>query len=474
MSSFIAPSFVLGDGTKYPLMDTIKDTTDLQYIDRRLLEYGFSQTEADLVEPCQSQPGADYSSLLTLVAQNTANFIQHAASGSFEPDLPESSYLRSPDSSAPCDSPECPIKGIPHNEGRYFHGGEVPRRASDSHPGFTIKGSSQDISDTFNHTVPPPEIVTAYLKTCVGIHSQGDSDMVKQYQKHHVWSPLVSEVSTPWPRDLYPYIHGLHGQAIRDGTNADTKAGVVPQDIGTSLNFSDRNLGTRSIHVYDFENSDDEDEISIPPRNENRKLQGSSRPLPSSEADRRADDDCEICPTLEMPQGEELDAKRLQIQEGMLRKMAEHQRQKQANRGSFCRWIRKDSMYSECHHNDRDVNLEILLALMEALPKALGEGGLRSILLENKYDNKGFSNSERQLICDLQMILRQVLADTISNAKQAYQPTGLPVTTAQLETALFSAISWRRQILSSEPERSTAGLLDHFSRDWRDIARQMD
>ena len=477
MTSLIIPSLVSEVCTNHSLMDTIKGTTDLQYINRKLLEFGFSQTETDLVDPRKAQiehPIANCPSILNLVAQNTANFIGSNVSETFKPDSPEYLSPSSPDSRIPCSSPECPIKDVPHNVGRYFHNGEVPRPALDRNQSFTMKGSREDISNTFNHTVPPPEVITAYLKTCVGLHSQGDLDIVRQYQKHHMWSPVTSEVSTPRPRNLFPNLHGRHGQEVNDSAET-TSPGLsgIPQSIGTNVEkvLRHEDLATRSLQSCDFEESDDEDETFPPPRNEKRELEGSSQRLPSPEVTRRADKSYGITPTVEIPCGLKLESDKLQIQENMLREMAKQQRLQQAYRGSCCGWIRKDTGYSKGHYDGKDIEMEVILELMEALPKALEDGGLRSILLDERFDNTGFSGSEREVIYDLQVILRKIFADMISNAKRPYQPTGLPVTTTQLQNALFSAISLRPQNVASNPERVTARMLDKFWWNWQDVAR---
>ena len=458
--------------TQNPLMEMVRGKTDLRYINQKLLEFGFSQTVVGTVEPHQGQivtPIVNHPSPSSLKVQYADGPNMLIETGAFEPMSPEVIGLISPDSSIPCDSPDCPIKAIPHNIGRYFHHGEAPRPLEASSNEANIRGSREDVSSTFNRTIPPPAIVTAYLRTCVGLHTQADSDMVRQYQKHHMWSPIIDDPSTPWPRDIFPNMHGLHGQGTSSGTRVEETAKLydantddeTTQGVVQKRLFDEDSI-TRLLQASDFEDSDEEDDLMFTPLSY-ADYESSSPSFWSSDSvpNEREEyaPDVELSPAREMLYGHELASEQLQLQQRMLRRMAVHQRLNQARRGEICvGWCGKKESF-ECPYNDEDVALEILLELMEALPQALEDGDLRSIFLDDKCVDRGFSESEHRLLCDAQIMLEKVLADTISNATGPYQPTGLPVTTAQLHTELASVLSTQQHMLAANPGKSIAEII---------------
>ena len=108
------------------------------------------------------------------------------------------------------------------------------------------------ISQSFNYAVPPPNIFEAWVRTNKGRASQGDRNKVWQYQKNHMWSPIVSEPSLP----LGP----LRKRAlpVRDGGAAYNKR--PPMQV-SSLTYEEPTR-SRPLCSADFEGSDDEDDIS--------------------------------------------------------------------------------------------------------------------------------------------------------------------------------------------------------------------
>lgn len=159
-----------------------------------------------------------------------------------------------------------------------------------------------------------------------------------------------------------------------------------------------------------------------------------------------------------MPQGHEEVSERLQLQAKLLRQIAIQQRLKQAQRFELCIGVR-----SECRYNHDDIALEILVELMDLLPKALRDGEFQSICVNGKHRNTGFLDSELAIPSDAQLIFRNVFADIISTAERPYQPIGLPLTAAQLRTELASLISQRNHMLAAYPGKSIAGMLYDLS-----------
>ena len=108
------------------------------------------------------------------------------------------------------------------------------------------------ISQSFNYAVPPPNIFEAWVRTNKGRASQDDRNIVWQYQKDHIWSPIISEPSLP----LGP----LRKRAfpVRDGGAVYNKR--PPMQVSSPT--YDEPTRSRPLCSADFEGSDDEDDIS--------------------------------------------------------------------------------------------------------------------------------------------------------------------------------------------------------------------
>ena len=456
--------------TQHPLMDVVRDMTDLQYVNQRLLQDGSSHIElgsvvapkAYLKTPIAKSPAP---SGLDVCIVDGLDYSE--VSNSLEKAVPESPNLVSPDSDIPCQSPDCSIIGIEHNIGRYFHNGQRPRPVSTFNVEDIIVGSAEDISNTFNRTVPPPEIVTAYIRICVGLHDQTDSLMVRQYKKHHMWSPIVSEPVTPWPRDVFPGMHGLYGQMMPNGADGECMQRVASQAIETSVQtidgsgaagLFDSDLAPRPLQASDFEDSDsddddDDDHASFHGPHLDRRIN----------VENHGTDDC--VPIRDIPHGRHLVAEQLRLQQRMFRKMAVYQRQDQAQAVSGCGLCNSFDISSETHGSEDDYAFEILLELLEVLAKVLQDGNLQSMFLDDKHGHSGFSNSEFAILFDAEIMLRKAFADVVSDAAGPYQPTGLPVTLAQLRTELASVIFTRQYMLAQNPGESIADIIGRLSRE---------
>ncbi len=283
---------------RYSSTNFIRGPADLDKVNEKLLNLGYTNTRIGCVtiaKPCivdsttkhPDPSGSDVLHIDETVLDTSETLSQKVASSSpLQSSRPESMNLTSPDSDLPCEPPDCPIKDIPHNIGRYFHNGEQYKSPSTPSYETTLAGSMEDVRNAFNRTVPPPEIVTAYIniRKCAGEATNAELDMVRGYQKHHMWRPVVSEVSTPWPRCQYPQMHGLHGQMpegnemylASDGITSifDRKRPIWSVDaVDKPVHYS----GSDSFSSE--QDSDDEDYILFPPLRIPSSDGRSTRPL---------------------------------------------------------------------------------------------------------------------------------------------------------------------------------------------------
>ena len=193
--------------TLEPINTVIQGTKDLDYVNQRLMGSGVFYTrvgavnsgQGSLVSPSTTTASPMSCDILGSGLSMASSVWGYDIFGDLKPistasdpflslkgPRPKPLNVISPDSKVRCDSPDCPIKGIPHNIGRYFDDGVRP-----------LKDEADDIIRFFNCTVPPPDICAAYMRMFYGQGSQADKDKVRQYQKHHMWSPINSEPSTP-------------------------------------------------------------------------------------------------------------------------------------------------------------------------------------------------------------------------------------------------------------------------------------
>ena len=449
-------------------MDMIRGFNDLGYVNRKLIESRFNQTKVGVVKPRHGRvvsQTAVFPNPISLDVHHTDDDDKNGSDNPEEPSPTLSVPLRliSPDSEIPCVSSECPLRKVPHKEGRYFHNGEPATHPIDSNTGIIIRGSVEDISNTFNRTVPPPAIVTAYLRICAGSNNNDDLKMVRQYQKHHMWSPIVTEPVTPYPREVFPEMHGLYGQDTTDERR------VLTFD---QLCSSDHDAVTRPIQASDFEDSEDEIEMTSP-----RPIVGESEgPQPRSpHAESRKVKDPSANDEVSLRSEASKDRRisdKFDIQQRILYQTAVHQRmspiqQKEKYRRSVA--VCAPCTNEDDEDNEDDISLEILLELSEILPKAVKDGGFRKVFHDTRYKNTGLSKSEISVLHDAQIMLNKVFADLVSAATRPYQPSGLPVTPEQLRNELLSVISRRQYMLRICPGKTIADIVSDLSRKGKDL-----
>ena len=234
---------------------------------------------------------------------------------------PKPPSLISPDSTIRCDSPDCPIKGIPHNIGRYFDDGERP-----------LPDEADDVARFFNCTSPPEDIVVSYIRICYDEASQADKDKVRQYQKHHMWSPINTQPSTPRLRDPENTLPERYAHLI-DGETTDIVYAVIesiesspapqipelsPIRIQTCLPSSEQPM--KQSRSADSEDSDDETYVN---NSENggeieSQVNNPHYPMVGSYEDDDRDSLGRSEATREVPQGHELKGVQLRLQARIL------------------------------------------------------------------------------------------------------------------------------------------------------------
>ena len=92
----------------------------------------------------------------------------------------------------------------------------------------------------------------AGVRIMKGRANQEDRDQVRQYQRHHMWSPMTSELPSPLTLDSKCVFPGRDGGAANN-ESTPIKLGRVPHDETTR---------SRPLCSADFEDSDDEDDVS--------------------------------------------------------------------------------------------------------------------------------------------------------------------------------------------------------------------
>lgn len=341
---------------RHSIEDLIRGTADLDRVNQKLLKFGFFSTRVGsvvsgkpvVVFPMIEHPRSCKAEILNVNDEPNSDTSQtltqpdHSSSSS-DSTLPKYLDLVSPDSNVPCQSADCPIKGIPHNLGRYFHKGEQYESPSASFYRVTLAGVMEDVSDAFNRTVPPPEIISAYLniRECKDKATKADLDLVRGYQKHHMWSPMSSKPSTPCSRKQYPNMHGLHGHMQPGNSNylaTDDITSVFDHDcgapsIGTDGEPKKNTLGSfffegegksRSLLPSDFDDSDDEADVLSSPHGDDALYDGDdeaserTNPFPGFSKDSYISRSI----TREIPQGHELASAKQRTQEKILRQIA--------------------------------------------------------------------------------------------------------------------------------------------------------
>ncbi len=346
-----------------PIREVISGTADLEYVNRRLIAAGFIDLKVDavaarqrqLVSPMTPSPSPQSSKIFNFEQQSK---IQASASIPPEKSGPQSRafvqssnterveiealHQISPDSDVPCDSPDCPIKDVSHNLGRYFHKGEqAPKDLDDSDFQSPNGCRLASIRGTFNFTMPPPNVVAAYIRIHEYKASQDDKDKVRQYQKHHMWSPINSEPSTPTPRRpnselqvVYAHVLPLkHSSNSKSGDRYEAMRDAIVNMAKIADDRSSDEVGSspiraRALSAADFGNSDidDDDWVSMDSDINRFPVELSNIRNDNIDTDQDSNEEALSEPPRakkEVPQGTELAAVQFGLQEKILGQIAD-------------------------------------------------------------------------------------------------------------------------------------------------------
>ncbi|KAL2045691.1 hypothetical protein N7G274_002121 [Stereocaulon virgatum] len=223
--------------TLEPINTVIQGREGLDYVNQRLMRSGVFYTRVGAVKSGHGSPVSPSTATASPMSCDAVDTSMSMASSVWGYDIlgdlkpistasdpflgfkgprPKPLNLISPDSKICCDSPDCPIKGIPHNIGRYFDDGVRP-----------LIDEADDVIRFFNCTVPPSDICGAYMRIFYGQASQVNKDKVRQYQKHHMWSPINSEPSTPRLHDPDATLPASYAHLVATESNIITSHGVI-------------------------------------------------------------------------------------------------------------------------------------------------------------------------------------------------------------------------------------------------------
>lgn len=347
-----------------PINEVISGTADLDFVSRRLITSGFHNFRVETVAGKKGQVISPTIPSLSAQSSRIFNFDDESASSASTPkfaevdgptsilpvessssaeNMPAIMHLTSPDSDIQCVSRECPIKDVEHNLGRYFHEGErvfedleSPDLRSPYACGMVA------IHRFFSFTMPPPDIVAAYLRMHEGKASQYDKDRVGEYKTHHAWSSIHSEPSTPRPEMPNEGLQVVHAHVLPHESDEvpkrshNTNTGIKKGSYIAKLN-DHRSRGQsgplpterRAPCAADFEDTDDEDWMSV-----NSDIHGSTVELSSVRNLSIHDDQAEVDEAWswwsnppkarrEVPRGAELVAVQRTLQKKILDRIAE-------------------------------------------------------------------------------------------------------------------------------------------------------
>ena len=239
-----------------PTSEVVTHLDDLEYVNRKFSRSG---VRGATVRAAEYGEGSSVSNSTSSGRRQSSHALESSARTlrlitgqrrASEPTTPSTSIKSIPkkglkhlefsssDSKARCTSEDSLLQGIEHKAGRYFGNGED---ASIDKQSF--------ISQFLTYRVPAPNIDEPWMR--MNRASQDDWNQVWQCQENHMWSPIICERSSPLapPRRACP---------VRAGSASNNE----PPRLGVSSAIHDQPTRSRPLCSADFEDSDDEDDIS--------------------------------------------------------------------------------------------------------------------------------------------------------------------------------------------------------------------
>ena len=398
--------------------------------------------------------------------------------------------LISPDSSVRCEDPSCPIEGV-HNIGRYYASGE--KAASPSEEDCKDSRGKKIVSAAhfFNFTVPPPSIAEAYVRMTEDRASTADEDIVRRYQKAHMFSPNVSECQSPLPQASSPVIRPIRALVFNPNIYDAKKQELVFQKLEADI--AEENEVLESDLKQSTEDADGAGRskkvsgrsrttvlaIAIPPRKQRilreqeEKWKGKALESP------RLWNSSEKTKLRRMPKADDLREVQLTIKGNVIAKMAEQavaeaeakaelasteaKSDRSTPRSSFSSRSRSislrsslitrstssaskrtnsDSVVNEepCQpieaSEDIDRELEIHAALREKLKSTLEDGSFSDFELQDEEGAELPPMFKFDYLKNLLLIVDHTYQQQIEDLTREFRPSGIKVSEDELQTAI--------------------------------------
>ena len=385
----------------------------------------------------------------------------------------------SPDSNIPCDDPECPIK-MPHNVGRFYINGNRADSPVEIDYQTSSRGLMIPTSHYFNYTVPPPEIVEAYLKVAEGQASTEERDMVRSYKMKHCFSPIISEVPSPDLRSPNVEIVSIpclvFDPEMYDAKRQEWLYGMLEKDVNKEVD----NLMKMSEPVQNLQETQSRHDAShrlskccngncppIPPRRCRARLQKASTihtSAPEQKQSVLANKNGAMRGTQRQPErksiryvpkGENLRETQLTLKEQIINQIAE--RAVQESKGNSLAGSPSLSISSRhttlaesasvsatnggsdetCvaaeDSEDIDRRLELHAALTKKLKTHLQDSTFQSISLLDKNDAEVDAKTKFEYMSNVLLIVRHALRQLLGDFTRPYRPSGTKVANDELE-----------------------------------------
>ncbi|KAG8529397.1 uncharacterized protein KY384_006033 [Bacidia gigantensis] len=373
----------------------------------------------------------------------------------------------SPDSDIPCDDPSCVIT-IPHNIGRYYAGGKKAENSDDELYTALCPPYSEPVSHRFNYTVPPPIVVEAYVRVQQGCSNIDDEDLVRNYTRMHIYSPIHSAHPTPPPmlvsepvrtycRVIDPDKHDEIRQnqlqkKLKEMARKELKslpdAGGVLDKPGHRCEY-ERRTNTSSELVHPLLRS------KRPPKRRPMGRRRRNSDLRKARADEKVEEEEQVIT------GETLQDVRLSIQERTIDQIAEQAISESGairsatpeSTTSFFRWSGASSrILSNYRHSGRssattierplafvpdvlntDRQLELHAVLIRKLREELESGTFQGINLRDKDgQDQADVKVKHAHFTGLLLLVRRAFRELLGDLKDPYLPIGMEVTKDEL------------------------------------------
>ena len=421
-------------------------------------------------------------------------------------------HFVSPDSTIPCDDPECPIQ-MPHNTGRFYVDGQRADSPIDIDYETSSGGLMVPASHYFNYTVPPPDITEAYLKTAEGLGSTEDNDVVRRYKMKHCFSPVISECPSPGLRspctDLVSIPCLVFDPEIYDAKHQEWLYRMLEKDVDKEVDDLMKPIEPIKEPQKTQDGSHGPSNCCngkcppIPPRRS--RLCSQRTMMRNSKAPRQdrpsSTDQCGERPAKRsqhdrqklrrIPKGENLRGIQLTLQERIVNQIAERAvKESRANslagsppcistssghntlagstHGSFTTTRSDETCISSESPEHIDRKLDFHAALTKKLTFHLQDDlSIQSISLLDRNGAEMETTTKFVYMSSVLLIVRYALRQLLGDFTRAYRPSGMVVTTEEMEGSFEEYLAVYEMLLEKYPYMATEdiiGCLDKVGR----------